>query len=71
MALIGLREGHGLATSFNVIARHPEAGTDCALCRRGPGRHPAEDFVRLVVERRPGAAFAEQRRQWQQMEDDR
>ena len=55
VAMIGLRDGFGLDTSWNVISRHPESGTDCALCGRGPGVHPAEGFVRLVVERRPGA----------------
>jgi hypothetical protein len=72
VALIGLREGVGLDTSFNTIARHPEAGTDCALCGRGPGQHAAEDFARLVVERRPeGATFAQAMRQWRSVEDDR
>lgn len=73
LALAGPREGLGLDTSVNLVSRHPEAITDtvCALCQRGPGVHPAADFVRLVLERRPGASFAEERRQWQQMEDDR
>lgn len=70
VALIGLREGHGLDTSFNVIARHPETGTDCALCGRGPGVHPAEDFVRLVLKRRPGAAFSHELKSWRDGEDD-
>jgi hypothetical protein len=69
VALVGLREGFGLDTSFNAIARHPEIGTACALCQRGPGTHPAEDFVRLVVERREG--FAMTMRQWRREEDDR
>jgi hypothetical protein len=69
VALIGLREGLDLATSWNAISRHPEAGTDCALCGRGPGHLSAEDFVRLVVERRQsfGATLAE----WRRQEDDR
>ena len=72
MALVGLREGVGPDTSFNTIARHPETGTGCALCGRGLGQHPAEDFVRLVVERRPeGATFAQAMRQWRNGEDDR
>jgi hypothetical protein len=53
VALVGLRDGVGLDTSFNAMARHPEAGTGCALCGRGPGDHAAEAFVRLVIERRP------------------
>jgi hypothetical protein len=52
VALIGPRDGFGLDTSFNTISRHPETGTDCVVCRRGPGVHAAGDFVRLVVERR-------------------
>lgn len=67
LAYISLRQGIGADTSWNAIARHPEAITDtvCALCQRGPGIHPASDFVRLVVERRPlGADFAEAFRDW-------
>lgn len=30
LALIGPRDGIGLDTSFNTIARHPESGTGCA-----------------------------------------
>jgi hypothetical protein len=72
VALVGLREGVGLDTSFNAVARHPEAGADCALCGRGPGHHAAEDFVRLVVECRPeGATFGHTMRQWRRGEDDR
>jgi len=52
VALIGHREGLGDSTNFNCISRHPELGTDCLLCRRGPAHHAAEDFVSLVVERR-------------------
>lgn len=58
VALIGPRADIGLNTSFNVVSRHPELGTTCALCRLGPGRHAVEDFVRLVVERR-SRAFVE------------
>ena len=52
LALIGPRTGIGADTSFNTIARHPEAGTDCALCGRGAGDHAAGEFVQLVVEGR-------------------
>jgi hypothetical protein len=52
LALIGPRSGIGPETTFNTISRHPEAGTDCALCERGPGEHPADRLVQLVVERR-------------------
>jgi hypothetical protein len=69
VALVGLREGVGADTSFNTVARHPEAGTDCALCGRGPGHHSAEEFVRLVAERREG--FGMTMRQWRNGEDDR
>jgi hypothetical protein len=68
VALIGLKTGTGLDTSFNAISRHPEIATDCALCNRGPGAHPAEEFVRLVVERRKGFGLAI--REWRDQEDD-
>jgi hypothetical protein len=52
VAIIGPREGFGLDANWNVVARHPEAGMDCALCERGLGVHSAENFVALVVQRR-------------------
>jgi hypothetical protein len=52
LALIGPRPGLGPDTSINTTARHPEQGTDCALCRRDPGVHPAGQLVALVLERR-------------------
>jgi hypothetical protein len=58
LALVGPRDGIGLDTSFNAIARHPESGIDCALCERGPGDHDAAELVRLVVERRKALAEA-------------
>jgi hypothetical protein len=61
--------GLDLATSFNAISRHEEAGTDCVLCQRGPGEHPAEDFVWLVTERRKGFGMATH--EWRRQEDDR
>jgi hypothetical protein len=69
VALIGLKSGVGLDTSFNAIARHPERGSDCALCGRGPGVYPAEEFVRRVLERREG--FGATLLAWRAGEDDR
>jgi hypothetical protein len=72
VALIGRREGLGIDTSFNAVARHREQGNDCALCGRGRGVHRAEEFVALVLEQRSrtGQAFADAVRDWRQAEDD-
>jgi hypothetical protein len=70
--MIGLREGLGPETTFNVVARHKEQGDDCVLCRRGPGVVEASDFVCLVLEQRRGAiGFATAMATWRREEDDR
>lgn len=49
---------------LGAVARHPETGTDCALCEHGPAVYCAECFINQVAEyrttlRRNGATIGE------------
>ncbi len=37
---------------FGAVARHPESGTDCALCEHGPALYCARCFVEQIAEYR-------------------